>query len=118
MVDAWPASLPSYLLVDGYSEGIGDGRVRSQTDMGPPKVRRRSSAMPKTLQGRMLMTGAQLATLQSFVETTLVGGSLPFTFTDPVTRGSILVRFAGSLPSWTGRGGDTYAVALELEVLP
>ncbi|MFU0504005.1 hypothetical protein [Pseudaminobacter sp. NGMCC 1.201702] len=65
MVDAWPASLPQYLLRDGYSGGLGDGRIRSRPDAGPPKVRPRSSAMPEPLQGRMMMTGAQLAVLEA-----------------------------------------------------
>lgn len=118
MVDAWPASLPQLVLVDGFSEGLGDGRLRSSMDTGPAKVRRRSSAMPRPLQGRVLMTSAQLDVLRAFVDDDLIGGSLPFSFPDPITRASILVRFLGSLPGWSARGPDAYDVALDLEVLP
>lgn len=118
MVDVWPATLPQYMLVDGYAQGLGDGRLRSQTDAGPAKVRRRSSAMPKPLQGRMIMDGAQLADLQTFVDMTLMGGSLTFTFPDPVTGSSVLVRFSADLPSWQSRGADNWFVSLDLEILP
>lgn len=118
MVDAWPATLPQYLLADGYSEAKGDGRLRSQPDIGPAKVRRRTSAMPGPLRGRMKMSGAQRAILDAFVETTLANGVLPFTFPDPLTRAPILVRFGDMLPAWTSEGGDTFVAALDLEVLP
>jgi len=118
MVDAWPATLPQYLLAEGYSEAKGDGRLRSQPEIGPAKVRRRSSAMPGPLQGRMMMSGAQRAILDAFVQTTLVNGVLPFTFPDPLTSAPILVRFGMNLPAWTSPGGDTFVAALDLEVLP
>ncbi|MBE1208104.1 hypothetical protein [Aminobacter carboxidus] len=118
MVDVWPATLPQYLLADGYSEAQGDGRLRTQPDVGPPKVRLRSSAMPGPLQGRMMMSGAQRAILDNFVKTTLIKGTLPFTFPDPLTRDPILVRFAANLPVWTSPGGDTFVASLDLEVMP
>ncbi|GAA2888168.1 hypothetical protein GGQ99_004804 [Aminobacter niigataensis] len=118
MVAAWPATLPQYLLTEGYSEAQGDGRLRTQPDLGPAKVRRRSSSMPGPLQGRMTMSGAQRTILDDFVETTLAGGTLPFTFPDPLTRAPILVRFSANLPAWSSPGGDTFIAALDLEVLP
>lgn len=118
MAEIWPAALPQHLLVDGYTQGLGDGRLRSRNDAGPAKVRRRSSAMPGPLQGRMDMSGAQLADMRAFVESTLIGGTLVFTFPDPVTGGALLVRFATNLPSWTSRGPDIWTVSLDLEVLP
>ncbi|ODT22214.1 MAG: hypothetical protein ABS35_15290 [Kaistia sp. SCN 65-12] len=118
MVDAWPATLPQYLLSDGYTEAQGDGRLRTQPDIGPAKVRRRSSAMPGPLQGRMMMSGAQRTILDTFVATTLANGTLPFTFPSPLTGSPILVRFASNLPAWSSPGGDTFVAALDLEVMP
>lgn len=115
---AWPGGLPTYLLTDGYVQAFGDGRIRSQTDTGPGKVRRRSTAMPEPIVGAMLMTTAQIATLRTFVQTTIFGGTVAFDFTDPITRATISVRFAERLPVITHRGGDIFHVMLELEKLP
>lgn len=116
-VDVWPTSLPQRLMVQGYSQALGDGRLRSQTDTGPGKVRRRSSAMPKPLAGALRMTGAQVLAAAAFVDDVLIGGSLPFTFPEPLTGSPILVRFV-DLPSWSCAGGDNYDFAMSLEILP
>lgn len=119
-VDTWPASptLPQRLLAETYSEGFADGRLVSQMETGPAKVRRRSSAMPRPIKGEMIMTAAQVASLRTFFNTTLIGGSLPFNFPDPITYPTtILVRFAGGVPA-VSAFGSRYKVALDLEILP
>lgn len=118
MVDAWPAGLPQCLVV-GYSDGEGDGLVEYSPDMGPPISRQRSTAVTRPLSGSMRMTRAQIAILNTFVKTTLLGGSLPFNFTDPTFGGTILVKFPkGSLPSWQQTGPGKYRVNISLSVLP
>lgn len=79
-MNVWPASLPQYVNRDGYQSGTGDGRVRSDTDAGIAKLRRRFSAVPRPLSVVMTMTRAQLATFRGFVEDDLKGGTLPFIF--------------------------------------
>jgi hypothetical protein len=119
MPATWPDTLPQHLLVDGNHEAMGDGRLKSQTDTGPGKMRRRSSAIARPLSGGMMMTSAQLAILESFVNDTVAGGTLPFYF--PMTRGAgtWLVRFAtDGLPSWGNVGGLMWSVSLGLEILP
>lgn len=116
---AWPGTLPQRLLVDGYSEGLGAGVLAYAPDTGPALTRRRSSAMVRPLVGTMEMTSAQLAALKAFFETTIIGGSLPFTFPDPLGGADLLLRFrADSPPKWSALGGDYFSVALTLEVLP
>lgn len=118
--DPWPGTLPTRLQVQGYSEDLtGDGRVVSPMDAGPAKVRTRSLATA-LLQGTMFMTTAQVATLKTFERTTLLRGTLPFTFYDPADQSSILVRFnpRGQLPKKSFLGGDNWQVTLDLEVLP
>lgn len=116
-VDVWPATLPQGLQRTDYAEGIGDGRLRSQMDAGPAKVRRRSSAMPRPLTGTMVVTSAQIQTVRQFIEETLIGGSLPFCMPAPRTGGPILVRLV-EMPSWSALGGKWYRLNLSLEVLP
>jgi len=114
----WPTSLPSIFLTDGYAQGIGDGRIRSATDTGPGKVRRRTTAMASPIVGRILMTGPQLTTLETFVQAGTLGGVTTFYFPDPVTRVNTLMRFGETLPTWTHMGGNIFAVSLTLEKLP
>ncbi|KQZ31576.1 hypothetical protein ASD50_15005 [Mesorhizobium sp. Root552] len=118
MVASWPLTLPQYVLTEGYGSAFGDGRLRSQPDIGPPKVRSRSSAMPEPLQGKVVMTTDQLASLRTFITTTLLKGTQPFTFPDPVTGDPILVRFGDRLPSWSYFGHRKWTVDLSLEVMP
>lgn len=118
MVDVWPATLPQYLLAEGFAQAFGDGRLRTRTDTGPAKARGRSSAMPAPLQGQMIMDGDQFATFCTFVTTTLGKGVLPFMFPDPVTGDPILIRIGENMPRWTSKGADNWLVSLDLEVLP
>jgi hypothetical protein len=120
MVDAWPAGLPQCFIV-GYSEGAGDGGVLEyQPDQGPSISRRRTAAATHPLSGQMRMTRDQIATLRAFLYTTILGGSLPFTFPDPTATGeTLLVKFAkGSLPNWQQIGGGIYRVTISMTVLP
>ena len=124
MPETWPTDLPTRFSQDTYSEAIPDNLIRSQNDNGPANIRRRSTAVPIPVSGSMLMSSAQLETLVEFVNTTVMGGALPFTF--PAHRGGDpwLVRFAEKgLPSWVPSGFDeddeqAWDVNFGLEILP
>lgn len=120
MVDAWPSDLPQTLNFQGFNYGVGDGRLRSQMDAGPAKVRSRSSAVVNPLSGVMTMTTAQWEDLIEFGITTLERWSLPFEFPDPDGAGDLLVRFSGGLPARAAHGtvGSVWDVSIDLEVLP
>src|SRR5215207_10310859 len=118
MPETWPVGLPQCFTFDSLATGLADNRLRSQTDTGPAKVRPRSSAGPRPLSGQMVMTHAQIATLETFVETTLLGGSLPFTFPSQIGGSSHLVRFANELPGWSRHGKGHMVVSMNLEILP
>lgn len=118
MPATWPTSLPQAFQQNGYSQGEGEGRLRTQPDQGPGKVRRRFTAVPKPLTGVMEVTNAQLATLDSFVLNDIQGGSLPFTFPDPLGGSALLVMFGQAMPSWTNLGGGWFSVTLDLLVMP
>mgnify|MGYP006976729380 CR=1 FL=1 len=134
---SWPSTLPQYLLVQGFGQSLPEGRVRSANDVGPPKVRRRSSQNIYTITGQMVMTFDQWADLQTFVNSTTGGGTLPFLFRDPLskiepkleidfTAGTaliqgmpLLVRFGETLPAISeALGSDLVRVTMDLEVLP
>ncbi|KTR07332.1 hypothetical protein NS365_04550 [Aureimonas ureilytica] len=116
-VSVWPASLPQCFLLGTTNEAIGDGRIVSSMDVGPAKLRRRSSAMPGALSGRFRFTRAQLAVARDFLEVTLLGGVLPFRFPAQSKDGTVLVRLK-EMPNWMRETGQTYSCELTLEVLP
>src|SRR5215207_11453071 len=116
MPDVWPVTLPQCL--DSLQTGLADNRLRSNMEIGPAKVRPRSSAGPRPMSGQMVMTDAQLMELELFVETTLLRGSLPFTFPSQRDGTTLLARFAGALPSWSRHGQGHWMVSMDMEILP
>lgn len=114
----WPSGLPQYLLTDGYAQGVGDGRIRSQTDTGPGKVRRRTTAMVRPITGRMLMTGAQVEEMMTWIENDIFGGTMVFDFPDPITRDTVQCVMGEEMPVVAHAGGNIFSVTLNLEIVP
>jgi len=115
-IPAWPNTIPQDLLVEGYSQSLANVTIRSYTDTGPAMVRRRATAGVQPVSGKQWMTRTELAYLITFYNATLLGGSLRFTWNDPMTGSSAEFRFTEP-PAWTSNGIDV-AVDLSLEILP
>jgi len=116
-VPAWNVDLPTKLFVAGYGQSFPAVTIKSDMDAGPAKVRRRFTAGVEPVSGTMIMTAAQLATFDTFYNTTLLGGSLRFSWTKPPAHTvACEVRFT-EVPSWT-KVEDEYEISLSLEVLP
>jgi hypothetical protein len=109
----WPESLPDYLMQGGYSEKLPNNVIRTKMDIGPAKMRRRSTAAPRPIMGQMHMSKAQVATFDTFYETTLLSGSLRFDWVNPRTQTSKEFRFLEP-PIYSAMGQD-YVVSLKLE---
>ena len=115
-VDIWPSELPSCFILGSHNETLPEGRLKSEMDAGPAKIRRRSSAMPYPLSGSLRMTLAQLNRLKTFTANTLLGGSLPFRFPSQYGGSALLVRFVSASVNRTL--GNKVIVDISLEVLP
>jgi hypothetical protein len=113
----WPATLPQSFLVQGFSEMMPNNVIRSKMDVGPPKVRRRSTAAPTELMGRQAMTLTQTETLDTFYKDTTAYGSQEFTWDDPRTGDSVSMRFKAP-PKLTALGNDYWMVEFQMEILP
>ena len=118
----WPATLPQYFEV-GVQDTRQQGFIRSQTDTGPYKQRKRFTATSRFLSGTMLMTGTQRATFETFYKTTLEEGTSEFDFIDPADFSTCSARFTAPPTLSAVAGGDTsgtaqWRVDLALEVLP
>jgi hypothetical protein len=86
---SWPGSLPQ-VPQKGFTESVGINVIRTATDAGPAKQRRRASR-PSQLNLSFLMTTAQTQTLEEFVKTT-TSGVKRFTFTHPRLYTTVEVR--------------------------
>jgi hypothetical protein len=119
MVDAWPATLPQFVLQSGYSEGEGDGNVEYKPDAGPTITRRRSTADMRPLSMSFELSREQKAALREFYEVTLLNGSLPFTFPAPSEDGDYLLKFQkGGAPRYASLGGNEFSASMSVWILP
>lgn len=111
----WPAGLPQSFNASGYNEDRSrkNTLIRTKMDAGPDKVRLRSTAGPLLVSGVMHMTTSQLATLDTFVDTTTNGGVDQFDF--PYRTGTESVRFL-KMPKYKSKGADLWDVSFTLEV--
>lgn len=114
----WPASLPQKLLLSGFSEQPPDTRIRGEMDQGPPKMRRRSTASSRPINGEIHCTASQVETLDDFYNDTVDGGTLRFDWEHPRTGSAVEMRFR-ERPSYSEAiSNDLYRVRLRLEIMP
>lgn len=117
MADAWPGSLPQKIEANGFSKDIGANTIRSQMEVGLDKLRKRYTKQINKIVGTMQIDRTQYATLENFFLTTLNGGTLPFTFTDPVSNVTNTYRFLVP-PNFKSIGGNYFSVQLNWEQMP
>jgi hypothetical protein len=113
----WPATLPQYVLAANYTEAVPDNSIRSETDVGPAKVRRRGTAAPRPISCQVLLTTAQRATLDDFYNTDTKAGSLTWTWVHPVTRAAATFRFVEPISFSATARGQLFTAALSLEIV-
>jgi hypothetical protein len=114
----WPVTIPQDLLVDGYGEATPDVAIKSNMDVGPAKVRRRTTAAVRPITGKMVMTLTELGLFKSFYNTDLLGGSLRFDWTDPYDGSTAVEMRFTAPPSWSAIDPDHFEVSMALEILP
>jgi hypothetical protein len=115
---AWPADLPQKPLVDGFEEKAPTLVARTTMDVGPAKVRRRATVGLTQMKCAFRMSAAQRASLLTFWQTTLAGGSLSFSWAHPVSGAGITCRIVEPPTFSPAAGGVAWVAALTIEVLP
>lgn len=116
---SWPSNIPTF-LVRGFSEQPGDGRLRTPMDAGPPKVRRRYTATVRKMRGTIQTDDTGLAAFETFLETTILSGSIPFDWEHPRTGADIVCQIGENYPSWSpaNNAATRWDIELDLEILP
>jgi hypothetical protein len=115
----WPPSLPQSPQ-KGFTETGGVIILRTPTDAGPAKQRRRGEK-PQVMQVSFVMTTEQTQTLENFVKNTL-RGTARFGFTHPrlnsIVETRIVPQSSGDLYTFTYLAPGYWSVSLQLEILP
>lgn len=119
MIPVWPTELPRPMR-PGFSFGAGDGRLRTRSDSGPPRVARRYSQVPDLVSMTFDFSRAELARYDRFFADEIRKGTLPFLMPDPTTSGWPLLTDDG-VPLLTDEGvplllEDTWLVMLADEM--
>lgn len=139
-VAVWPSDLPQKPQIKGYGQAAADGRLVSETEVGPGKQRRRWKGAA-AVQISLLLKGDQVQRFLGFFDDDAAGGALPFFFPDPVGDGAPLtdneddlltindgtailatahwlVLFGAGAPGVTAIGGPWFEAAFAIQVLP
>ncbi len=112
---SWPPDLPQKFLIEGYSETPSENVLRSNMDVGPAKVRRRSTTAPVQMSGSMLMTIDQLKRFRQFYRSESFDGTVPFLFAD--ITGTIRTVTIVQPPA-ESTVGNRVSVSLVFEYIP
>ena len=116
-IQTWPTTLPDSLLRKSYAESCPDNTLATNMDVGPAKKRRRATSAVVPVSGSIFVTLEQLAVFKEFYNTTLLSGSLRFSWIHPMDQTALEFRFAGEPPGWQDKG-DGFIVRLNLEIMP
>ena len=119
----WPLTVTAPQF--GWTESPGDSLVRTQTDAGPAKVRRRFTSTPSTFSVQFVLTKAEATRLVQFYEHAADdaiagtnGGALTITgLPHPRDDSSATFRFLAP-PVITQTAYDVFRASLRLELLP
>ena len=115
-IPSWPADLPQNILAQGYKGELPNNLLRTSMDVGPAQVRRRGTVAVEPVTGNILCTPTELATLETFYETTLLDGTLRFSWVQPEDGTTAVEMRFTEPPTWSWVDGY-YEVALSLEIL-
>lgn len=111
----WPLTLPQ--APGGVTERAPYHAIRSVPETGPEKRRPRYTGGIRHFALSFLLWDDEVATLETFYQTTLLGGSLAFDWLHPRTGAAASMRFT-SPPDMRPTGPRSYRVTFETEVLP
>ena len=120
---SWP-SFPTSPLLTSYDRRPADVAIRSQMDVGPDKLRRRTTAGIVPYDFTFLATSTEVGNMETFYSSTLQGGSLTFDFTDPDTgtlysnKWRFLAPPSSKHSFNSSAGVKYYLVNIQLERLP
>lgn len=115
-VTTWPASLQQTLNADTASFRPAGNTLWPDVESGEPLSRLRFTGKQADITGTICCTPDQAIDLLEFFEDELEGGSLPFTWTHPVTDAELEFQFLDD-PVWNSWAGFGWRVDMKLRKL-
>jgi len=113
---SWPVDLPAP-LINTIVETPPENTIRTQMEVGPAKVRRRTTANVRPLRFSITCTPTQAAALDTFYTATTSGGADEFDYSHPRTGDSVSARFTQA-PTYSDVNGQAYRIDIALEIMP
>ena len=86
----WPDDLPQFVRRTDFHHTHGDGVLRTKTEAGPGKARRRYSSDPERMTCSITLDRQGLARFRRFYQEETKNGSLPFVMRDQEFDGCYL----------------------------
>ena len=114
MAETFPITLQDKLNSGSFSYNLGETKIRSETEIGPAKMRRRVTRAIDTLSASIDLEFDDWQTLKDFHDTTLDGGVNTFEYVHPFTQVTATFRFV-SAPSLSPMGGRMFKVNMQWE---
>lgn len=123
---AWPSAVPFRYRAGSYSETLNGGVLRSPMDSGRAKTRRQFASTVKYRHLTLLLSVAEKDALMNWIDSTIGGGALEFTWAVPLGGGAtetvrLVVPDAGFRPRRLDRQRTAvqgYALSITAEVMP
>lgn len=120
ILDVWPGTLPQNYIAADYTDTLADALIKDEYNVGPPSYRRRTTAAVRRFSGTMVMNAAEWIILRSFFQTTLLDGTLRFTFPPQGVSDRSrfwISRFVSPPRRQLSNSDDAWFVSLEMEIL-
>lgn len=120
MANVWPTadSFPQKPLLQGSQESDPAGVIiRTEMEVGPPKIRQRSTAGYENHVYTFLITATNKVAFKTFFASTCSHGAEAFEWDHPETATTEDWRFV-SPPVYVPLGNSLYHLSVELEMLP
>ena len=111
----WPSKFCP--LTGSFQESPPDNLIRSSMDVGPAKVRQRTTCNVRPISFNIFVKNDDMAEFDAFYITDTSYGALEFDFTHPRTKADVKARFA-SVPSYSDRSNTGYVISISLEIMP
>jgi len=115
---AWPSTLPSPLM-DSYSIEPEDPLVRTDFESGPARVRRRYTAAPSLIRGKIRLTKTQFGIFEKFHKNDLKDGAESITSMPMLNGVGISLVTARCVGMWSASvvpQSNVWDVVIALEV--
>lgn len=116
-MEPWPSTLQPLLNEENFGLTWDDNILRTDMEVGPPKVRRRSTTNVDEFSCSIDLDLNQYSIFENFYKTSLNGGAKTFSFKHPITQLDIELRIKGQVQI-RSRGGGNYVALFNVEIMP